>query len=642
MSKFGHRESEITGSFSVVGERPCDGPLSLCAPRVVGNSTTLGSWADGELGFWRARVEELERELEAAGRREVALTDRLDWMRDICVSMSNRKNPSDALGLFLDRTVRMVGAQRGVVYMLETDGEHIAARTVLGGRLREIRLKIGEGLAGHCAAVRKPINVKDAARDPRWLYAFDEMTGSPTEAVLCVPMLDTKGELMGVIQVINRKGGGYFSVADELALVSVSASVSLLMENFRYYLDQMNQNIELNEIRHSLEERVHELDLLLNLQRAMNDARSEEEEVRSITGAIFATLRCDIAVISFGEERGLHHVHVDSATREPQTLVEPTPWYASLVSGGRPMMLDAVVARFTLGGRGTERIASYLGVPLRDNERVLGAIEVFNTSADKEPFSEDQARSLALIGGQFARAVARNQVRRAQEGEERIHALGTMLSGVLHDLKTPIAICRGYVQIMERSDDRSLRGEMAQSIYRQIDDISTMTREIIAYARGEAEVLERVCDLTILAQEVECSLATSLAASKVKFNAVCATSGQIRVDEGKLKRVIFNLARNAFEALESTGGHIQLLFARSIDNFLEVSVEDNGPGIPKAVYDRMFDEFFTSGKSSGSGLGLSIVKRLVGQLGGEIDVHTSNAGTTFTVRVPWNVAENES
>lgn len=640
MSHFGHRDDEITGSFGVVGIGQSNGTLSYSTPNSFSSPPSYDSWESGEPGYWRARVDELQQQLNESCRREDALLDRLNWMRDIGVSMSSRKNPSDALGLLLDRTVRMVGAQRGVVYMMEPDGEHLAARTILGGRLREIRLQIGEGLAGHCAAIRKLVNVKNASVDSRWSYAFDQMTGAPTEAVLCVPMLDTKGELMGVIQVINRMGGGHFSVADELVLVSVAGSVSLLMENFRYYLDQMNQNIELNEIRHSLEKRVHELDLLFSLQRAMNDARSEEEEVQSITKAIFATIRCDLAVISFGEDRELHHVLVDSQNREPETLPEPTPWYTALVSGRRPMLLDDVLARFRTSTPRKDSVAHYLGVPLRDNDFVLGTIEVFNTSVSREPFNEDQARLLALIGGQFARAVARNQARRRQEGAERIHALGTMLSGVLHDLKTPIAICRGYVQIMERSNDRALRTEMAESIYRQIDDISTMTREIISYARGEAEVLERVCDITILSDEVERSLATSLAASKVNFNVVCATSGQIRIDEGKLKRVIFNLARNAFEALESSGGHIQVLFARIAENTLEISIEDNGPGIPKAIYERMYDEFFTSGKPSGSGLGLAIVKRLVGQLDGEIDVLTSSAGTTFTVRVPWKIEES--
>ena len=582
----------------------------------------------------RERVRELEVRLAEVERRERLANERLDWMREIGASMARRRDPNDAIGVLLDRLVRVVGATRGAVYLVEPGGEYIAARTVIGGRLKEIRLAVGEGLAGSCARALKPVNVKDASKDPRWRFAFDDITGDVTVAVLCVPMLDTRGELLGVIQVINREDGGYFSTDDEQMLHAVASSVAVLVENFRYYLEQMNQNMELHEIRLSLEERVRELDVLSRLERTMTEATSPEDEINAIADATLSLVSADGCIISYWSEGDFRRVLYASATGPQVALEEQTPWFETMIEGERPLILDDVRLRLPCGRLSAGAGSSYLGVPLRDNNAIVGGIELVNGRTPREAYGEEHAKVMVLIAGQFARAVGRNRERRQRESEGRIAALGAMLSGVMHDLKTPLSICRGYVQLMTRVGDAQKRSEFASVIERQFNDIREMTQEVIAYARGEVQLYERRCDISLFAAELERSIVTMSEQTSVEASVVVEAQGSLVVDEGKLKRIVTNLGRNALEAMHPQGGRLEVCFRRVGDE-LEVRVSDTGPGIPPQLVDRIFDAFVSSGKATGSGLGLSIVRRLTLELGGTIAVDSSPMGTSFTLRVPW-------
>jgi signal transduction histidine kinase len=114
-----------------------------------------------------------------------------------------------------------------------------------------------------------------------------------------------------------------------------------------------------------------------------------------------------------------------------------------------------------------------------------------------------------------------------------------------------------------------------------------------------------------------------------------ADRGVARFDEGKILRVIHNLARNAAEAMGEKGGRFTIRVARDTENDeLVITFQDTGPGIPKEIEHRLFQSFVTSGKKGGTGLGLAITKRIAEEHGGTISVHSSSRGATFKMRLP--------
>jgi signal transduction histidine kinase len=106
------------------------------------------------------------------------------------------------------------------------------------------------------------------------------------------------------------------------------------------------------------------------------------------------------------------------------------------------------------------------------------------------------------------------------------------------------------------------------------------------------------------------------------------------VDANQIRQCLINLVRNAADAVAAKGGGKVLLRTRGHDHKIEISVEDDGVGIPSELLPRLFDPFFTT-KERGNGLGLALTQQIIRDHGGEIQVASRvGRGTTFTLSVP--------
>jgi signal transduction histidine kinase len=225
--------------------------------------------------------------------------------------------------------------------------------------------------------------------------------------------------------------------------------------------------------------------------------------------------------------------------------------------------------------------------------------------------------------------------RETREREERLTTIGRLLSSVIHDLKTPLTIISGYVQLMQRSNDLEERERHAELILRQFDLIGAMQRDVLEFARGEKSVLIRKVYLQKFFEDVRGQIEADLARRGVDLVVDVQERGTARFDESKMLRVVHNLARNAAEAMGSKGGKFVIKVTRDKDDgALVVSFSDTGPGIPKSIEHRLFQSFVTGGKTGGTGLGLAIVKKIAEEHGGSITVQSSSRGATFKLRIP--------
>jgi signal transduction histidine kinase len=211
-----------------------------------------------------------------------------------------------------------------------------------------------------------------------------------------------------------------------------------------------------------------------------------------------------------------------------------------------------------------------------------------------------------------------------------------LLSGVLHDLKTPLSVISGYVQLMQGAAERPQRDEYAAMVFKQFEHIGAMQRDVLEFARGEKSVLVRKVYIAPFFEEVRKTLETSLAKSGVELVIDLLDRGTARFDEARMLRVINNLARNAAEAMAAQdGGRFTIKVQRDKHSgSILMSFSDTGPGIPKEIEHRLFGSFVTSGKKGGTGLGLAIVKRVAEEHGGSVSVHSSKRGATFKVIIP--------
>jgi signal transduction histidine kinase len=206
-----------------------------------------------------------------------------------------------------------------------------------------------------------------------------------------------------------------------------------------------------------------------------------------------------------------------------------------------------------------------------------------------------------------------------------------MLAGLLHDLKTPMTIISGYAQLMAASDESQQREQYVEQIQRQFDLMAGMTREVLAFARGDTDLVVRKVYVNRFSEELATQLGAATAGLGIDFSLEPHYDGLAYFDEQKLMRVFHNLVRNAVEAMPD-GGRLRVAVDKD-GNDIVFKVSDNGPGIPPELKGRLF-ELFATGRKGGTGLGLAIVKKIVDDHRGTIQCESDPNGTTFTIKLP--------
>jgi signal transduction histidine kinase len=222
--------------------------------------------------------------------------------------------------------------------------------------------------------------------------------------------------------------------------------------------------------------------------------------------------------------------------------------------------------------------------------------------------------------------------------KEKLTLIGEMASSLMHDLRTPVQVILSSVELVRMTHPDPETVDCCAKMEAQCDRLVAMAGELLEFSRGETKLnLERTDTTTLIRQ--------FMAYNEDLFRPVGVTlkvedePAEIEVDAMRLQRVLQNLVSNALEALRSRpGGRIDVR-AWVLDSVLNLSVRDNGPGIPMEVRDRIFDPFVSHGKKGGTGLGLAIVKNVVAAHRGKIAFETqAGQGTEFLIRLPQDAA----
>lgn len=219
---------------------------------------------------------------------------------------------------------------------------------------------------------------------------------------------------------------------------------------------------------------------------------------------------------------------------------------------------------------------------------------------------------------------------------ERLAAVGTMAAGLAHEVRNPLNSAALQLAVLERWLERGETGEKAIPITRiiksEIARLDRLVRDFLAFAKPTPLDLRPV-DVVALLQSVVALISPEAELARIAIG--CEADASIPLAAGdaeRLRQVLLNLTRNAIEALHERGGRLTLR-ARQSRDFVEIDVEDNGPGFDDDL--PIFDAFFTT-KDQGTGLGLALVHRIVADHGGTIRVESRPGRTCFTFTVPLN------
>jgi len=140
----------------------------------------------------------------------------------------------ELLERLVTRIAEALGADRGTLYLVDPEAGELFSKAAHLPELKQIRLKIGQGIAGTVAATGQTLNLPSAEGDRRFFREIDRQTGYKTRSVLAAPLRDRDGNVIGVVQVLNAKRGS-FGVADEEYLKRLAAEAALAVENTSLY-----------------------------------------------------------------------------------------------------------------------------------------------------------------------------------------------------------------------------------------------------------------------------------------------------------------------------------------------------------------------------------------------------------------------
>jgi serine phosphatase RsbU (regulator of sigma subunit)/anti-sigma regulatory factor (Ser/Thr protein kinase) len=168
----------------------------------------------------------------------------LNAIRTIIEFMAANMDLDELLELIINELVDTIGADRGTLYLVDEERGELFSHVLLEdtGDLREIRLPIGQGVAGHVAATGKVLNIPNAYEDPRFMRSFDQMTGYRCHTILAAPMRNPQQKTIGVVQLLNKKGGPFTS-RDERLLAAMAAQAAVFVENARLYAQEIQQRL---------------------------------------------------------------------------------------------------------------------------------------------------------------------------------------------------------------------------------------------------------------------------------------------------------------------------------------------------------------------------------------------------------------
>lgn len=230
---------------------------------------------------------------------------------------------------------------------------------------------------------------------------------------------------------------------------------------------------------------------------------------------------------------------------------------------------------------------------------------------------------------------------------EHLATIGEIAAGVAHEIRNPLAGIAGAIEIITKGfppdhPDREVLEDLRHEVHR----IEKTLNDLLVYARpkpphfGPADLREIAAQTLQLARQ-------QIGAKKVDFSIeIAASLPRFRADSQQLHQVLLNLVLNGIQAIENEGRIT--VAAKVLDQaagnwagHLEISVSDTGPGIPPEHLERIFRPFFTT-KRSGTGLGLSLCRRIISQHGGSLTAKSEiGNGSQFTIRFPLREAVEE-
>lgn len=256
---------------------------------------------------------------------------------------------------------------------------------------------------------------------------------------------------------------------------------------------------------------------------------------------------------------------------------------------------------------------------------------VINVEVTASAFHDDEGPAIQVV---VRDVTQRKQMEERLRKAERLAELGTLASGMAHEIGTPMNVILGRAEyLIERTKDETIKKGL-QTIVAQVERITRVMNQLLSFARRRPPE-RRPLDLRRTIEDGLEMFQQRLAQHGIKVEtSLAGPSLLVQADADQMSQVLINLLANAIHAMPD-GGTLRTVLA-PVEEMVKLAVSDTGHGMPEEVVARIFDPFFTTKEfGKGTGLGLTVVKGIIDEHGGSIMVDSEpGKGTTFTILLP--------
>ena len=601
------------------------------------------------------------------------------------------KGMTSVLDLYfvLDSILRMIGdvleAEYGILTLFDEGSGELQTKSLWGADsalLPHLRFPLGEGTTGRIAQKKESLLLDQIDPTDKKLQYL------PLKNLIGVPLM-VKDRLIGTIEIANKRTAPSFSTSDLMLLSTFAGQAAVAIENANLYektkrLAEENEKrvrelsilYEIGSTMRSTLELTHLLHIILTgvtiggglgfnrailflvnekenlLNGVMGVGPENQEDARRVWGAVPVTGNLRERILQ-DEDVSLHQrstIH-QLATQLHIPIVEGGGVLALTVLEKRPYNIhdSRDDPRVNPILRDTIKTESFATAPLIAKNKVMGAIFVDNHFT-KKPITEEDIRFLLMFANQAGLAIenamiysnleeTNKSLRQAQElllQKEKLATIGEMATGIAHEIRNPLVSLGGFARrLRDRTQSDELARKYADIIYKETDRLEKILREILSFSKETSPSLAPT-DINVVITDILTLFRDQLAGKNVEvLTELSDDLPRIQADPQQLKQVFINLFSNAEQAMEK-GGKLFVATRISEETSFEIQVEvsNTGPGIPREVMANIFNPFFTT-KSMGTGLGLTIVHRIITSHGGRILVHNrSEGGVSFLIFFP--------
>ena len=338
------------------------------------------------------------------------------------------------------------------------------------------------------------------------------------------------------------------------------------------------------------------------------------------------------------------------------TLEEQEPFITFLRETHEPIGQDGALGRVRFPEAVTNRMKEFsarLCLPLNLHEDLIGVLCLGKKKSDEEFTPDDLAiltplaktLAIAISNAQLFEELAKTQAEAAQK--EKLAVIGTLSAGINHEICNPLGIVKAQCEaFLLDQEDGILIGKSSPELLermsnvmrvalKQIDRATAITQKLSNFAKPIKEPTSQPVAVEQEVDEVLTLVGHDLELGKITVKkAIASGLSPILVDRRQLQEVLFNLIRNAGQAITPPGSITVRVQERA--GTVRIEIEDTGSGIPADKLEKIYDPFYTTKEpGKGTGLGLFIVRQIVERNHGRILVEsTVGKGTTFFLEFP--------